>query len=83
MNCEQVVRRISDYVDRDLDDALLVPLEQHVSHCNNCRVVLDTTREVIVLCREIGQDTVIPRDRNQNLYQRLLAALPGVGGGAD
>ncbi len=75
MNCEQVVRRISDYIDRNLDDALLEPLEQHVTHCRNCRVVLDTTREVIVLCRGIGRDTVIPRDRHHALYQRLLAAL--------
>jgi anti-sigma factor RsiW len=45
MRCRQVIDKISDYLDGELDPELVRELERHLKHCEDCRVVVDTTRE--------------------------------------
>jgi anti-sigma factor RsiW len=74
MNCEQLVQYLSDYIDRDLSEELTAEARQHLATCRNCHIVLDTTRQTILLCREAGRRG-IPIERRGGLFTRLQQAL--------
>jgi predicted anti-sigma-YlaC factor YlaD len=74
MNCEELVAYLSDYIDGDLTQELRADAQEHLATCQNCRVVLDTTQQMIVLLRRSGPRT-IPIERRQALYEKLRAAF--------
>lgn len=75
MDCDDLIRYLSDYLDDELDDDLVDQARRHLSTCHNCRVVLDSTRRTILLYREHGQQQAIPAERHARLFETLAAAL--------
>lgn len=49
MTCEEVIRQISEYLDGELDPALAEQLMRHFEHCEDCGLVVNTTRKTIEL----------------------------------
>jgi hypothetical protein len=49
VNCEQVWKEISNYVEGDLDAALRAAMDEHFRTCKRCASVLEGTRNVIRL----------------------------------
>jgi anti-sigma factor RsiW len=47
MRCRQVIDKISEYIDGELDPELVRELERHLEHCEDCRVVVDTTHKTV------------------------------------
>lgn len=47
MTCQEVIRKLSEYLDHELDPALAQALSRHLEHCEDCRLVVDTTRKTI------------------------------------
>ncbi len=74
MTCDELISYLSDYIDQNLDEELTAAAQEHLATCQNCRVVLDTTRQTITLFREQGQRT-IPIQRRQRLFDSLQAAF--------
>jgi predicted anti-sigma-YlaC factor YlaD len=74
MKCEELLKYLSDYIDRDLDEELTVDAQEHLATCRNCRVVLDTTQQTIFLFREQGKRT-IPAARRHRLFDQLQDAF--------
>ena len=74
MNCEELIRYLSDYIDNNLDEALKVEAEEHLHTCQNCHIVLDSTRKTIVIYKELGQQP-IPAIQREALYERLRKAI--------
>ena len=74
MNCEELVAVLSDYIDGTLDEATRLAAETHLSTCHNCHLVLDTTRQTILLYRAGGRQ-VIPMDHRQEMLARLQAMI--------
>jgi len=51
LNCRGLIRELSNYLDGELDAGLKAELERHLEHCDDCRMVVDTTRKTIhVFC---------------------------------
>lgn len=75
MTCAELIQYLSDYIDRNLSEALTAEAEAHLATCHNCHVVLNTTQKTIALYRETGKQ-VIPAGRRAALFERLQAALP-------
>lgn len=68
MRCRQVVDKISEYLDGELDPELVRELERHLEHCEDCRVVVDTTRKTIeVFCDT--EPAPLPNDVHERLNQ--------------
>jgi anti-sigma factor RsiW len=67
LNCEGVIREISNYIDGDLDPAVTKELERHLDHCEDCRMVVDQTRKTIeIFC---GAEPVpLPEDLRTKLH---------------
>ena len=47
MTCKEVIRDLSEYLDGELEPALVETLNRHMEHCEDCRLVVDTTRKTI------------------------------------
>jgi predicted anti-sigma-YlaC factor YlaD len=74
MTCEELVSYLSDYLDQNLDEELTAAAQHHLATCQNCRVVVQTTRRVIQLGQaqyQIG----LPPDRRDRLFTRLQQAF--------
>lgn len=68
------MHELSDYLDGELDAALVQDLERHLEHCDDCRIVVDTTRKTIELyCN--SEPLPLPADVRQRLDRALATKL--------
>ena len=70
MTCEDLLQYLSDYIDQNLDESLTAVAEEHLATCHNCRVVLDSTQQMIFLFQEQGKRTISAQSR-QRLFNQL------------
>jgi methylphosphotriester-DNA--protein-cysteine methyltransferase len=70
LNCEQVWREISSYVDGELDATLRPTMEEHFRTCKRCASVLAGTRNVVKL---YGDERMleVPAGFSRRLERRL------------
>jgi hypothetical protein len=74
MDCQEWIGHLSDYIGRDLDEALHAEAQQHLASCHDCHGVLDTTQRTILLYREAYRGG-IPLERRSRLFERLQQSL--------
>jgi anti-sigma factor RsiW len=70
--CNQHIEKICDYIDGEIDKSLCAELETHLKECNNCRIMVDTLRQTVVLCRE-GKPEPLPSELATRLNNALKA----------
>lgn len=69
--CNHFLPGISDYLDGELSSELCSELEQHMSECERCRIVVDTTRKTIEIFQMTADSQKAPNDVKERLYKRL------------
>jgi hypothetical protein len=76
VNCEQVWREVSNYLDGGVDPNLRAAIEDHVRGCRRCAAVVDGTRNIIQL---YGDERMIevPLGFSYRLHQKLDASIVG------
>jgi len=70
-HCRHLLSSLSEYVDGTLEEELCARLEEHMSGCEDCRVVVDTLRKTIFLYHATAQPPAMPAEVRQRLYRRL------------
>ena len=70
MPCKKIILELSNYLDNDMDSVLRLEFEEHMGHCPDCRVVIDTTRQTIEIYRGC-EPYALPK----NLHDRLQQAI--------
>ena len=70
-NCEELLGSLSSYIDGDLPPELCEELEKHLAGCNDCRVVLNTTKRTIDLVHSPIEKPDLPEDVRERLFKRL------------
>jgi len=70
IDCEEVWRLISNYLDDGVDPGLRVILTSHFKDCAHCRAVLDGTRNVVALVGD-GKAFEIPATARKRFYKKL------------
>ena len=70
-NCEELLFSLSAYIDGELNSELCQELEKHLAGCDNCRVVLNTTRRTIDLVHAPIEKLDVPEDVRERLFKRL------------
>jgi predicted anti-sigma-YlaC factor YlaD len=74
VNCKGVIRELSSYLEGDLDVTVLSELEIHLTRCEDCRLVVDTTRKTIdIYCK--AEPVPLPEDVRIQLHQTLMRHL--------
>lgn len=74
MKCKQVVRELSEYLDGALEAGVLAEVQRHLEHCEDCRLVVDTTRKTIQLYCD-SQPAPLDEDVRTRLHRALEAKL--------
>lgn len=69
--CEELLGSLSAYIDGDLNPELCRELEKHLAECDNCRVVLNTTKRTIDLVQTPLEKPDLPEDVRERLFKRL------------
>ena len=71
INCEEVWREVSNYLDGEVDPILRASIEEHIRGCHDCAAVVEGTRNVIQL---YGDERMleVPLGFSHRLEQRLL-----------
>ncbi len=78
IDCEEVWRQISNYLDDEVDPGLSAVMASHFKDCAHCSAILDGTRNVVKLVGD-GKAFDIPATASQWFYKKLndyLAARP-------
>ena len=70
-NCEELLGSLSAYIDGELNPELCRELEKHLAGCDDCRVVLNTTKRTIDLVHSPVEKTDLPDDVRERLFKRL------------
>ncbi len=71
LNCEALLGSLSEYIDGELGPELCQEIEKHLAGCDNCRVVLNTTKRTIDLVQAPAEKTDLPDDVRERLFKRL------------
>ena len=74
VNCEQVWREISNFLDDDLDPSLRSAMQEHFHQCKRCTAVLEGTRNEVQL---YGDERLleVPLGFDHRLHRRLDESL--------
>ena len=70
LNCRGLIRELSNYLDGELDPSAKSELERHLEHCEDCRLVVDTTKKTIQIFCD-SEPVELPTE----VHDRLRAAL--------
>ena len=70
-NCEELLFSLSAYIDGDLGPELCQELGKHLAGCDNCRIVLNTTKRTIDLVHAPIEKLDVPEDVRERLFKRL------------
>ena len=74
-NCKFLLRSLSDYVDGELGAELCLEIEKHIAECEDCRIVVDTTRKTVDLVHASNYPQAgLPDDVRDRLFKRLNLA---------
>ena len=70
-NCQDLLGSLSEYIDGELPVDLCREIEKHLEGCENCRVVLNTTKRTIDLVQVPVEEETVPDDVRERLFKRL------------
>lgn len=68
--------KLSEYLDRELDDVTCRDIEQHIAQCPPCKVCLETLKKTVALCHSLKEKPVPTdlSDRLKGLIREMSAA---------
>ena len=70
IHCEDVLRELSNYIDQEVTPELRRQIEEHLSACHHCTVLVSTTRKTLSLVA--GSNILeLPSGVSQRLLERL------------
>ena len=70
ISCEEVLREVSNYIDTEVTEDLRRQIEEHLRGCQNCTVLVSTTRKTVSLVSS-SRILELPSGASQRLMERL------------
>ena len=69
-HCDDLIQNLSDYIDGELEPELCKELEDHLKDCRNCRLMVDSLKMTVKLCKD-GRCEELPPALNKKLNEKL------------
>lgn len=69
-DCHKLVENLSDYIDGQLEPGLCAELEKHLDGCTNCRLMFDSLKMTVKLCKD-GSCEELPEALRKKLDLQL------------
>jgi predicted anti-sigma-YlaC factor YlaD len=74
VKCMGIIKELVNYLDEALDPTLRASIEEHLKGCEDCRIVVDTTKQTIqIFCK--SEPAPIPEDTRLRLREALKTRL--------
>jgi predicted anti-sigma-YlaC factor YlaD len=74
VNCKTLVVELENYLDKELDATLRATIEEHLSKCKKCRLIVDTTKKTVeIYCN--SEPAPLPADTRKRLHEALAQRL--------
>lgn len=64
--CPDYINQLNDYLDGAIDPQLCREIDEHLGRCRNCRIMVDTMKQTVSLCRE-GKPEKLPSALEEKL----------------
>ncbi len=64
--CADYIGDLNDYLDGALSISLCRAIEEHIGQCQNCRIMVDSMKQTVILCRD-GVREKLPESLEQKL----------------
>jgi predicted anti-sigma-YlaC factor YlaD len=74
LDCKHVLNNLSNYIDGEGSEELRKAIELHISRCDRCRVVFDTTGKMLKIVTDV-EPFEVPLGVSARLYARLEKIL--------
>jgi len=71
LTCREILERLSDYIDEELDPSICDEIEKHMDGCNPCVAFLNTLKKTVRLYNTAGKEVTIPDDVRNDLHSFL------------
>lgn len=71
IGCQQVIRELSAYLDRELSPEWRITMEEHLRGCRNCIAVYDGVRNLLLLVTDNQEIIPLPHGFSKRLHRRL------------
>lgn len=72
MRCDELISKISEYLDGKLSTEEKKEFERHLSRCSSCAKELEQTKKTVELCHSL-KELPLPEGFSQQLKERLCA----------
>jgi predicted anti-sigma-YlaC factor YlaD len=69
--CRTLLHELSNLIDGTISPELCAELEAHMKECNNCRIVVNTTKKTIELYHQDESLVEMPAGSREKLWKRL------------
>jgi predicted anti-sigma-YlaC factor YlaD len=74
VKCRTIIKELSSYLEEALDSTLRASIEEHLQGCEDCRIVVDTTKQTIqIFCN--SEPAPLPEDTRLRLREALRTRL--------
>ena len=70
MKCKDILAKLSEYIDGELDPKLCLDLEQHMKDCHPCLVFVNTLKKTITLYKYASTEP-LPKEVHIRLHEYL------------
>lgn len=74
VSCADFMSEIGNYLEGDVADEVRAQLEHHLSHCQSCTVLLDSTRKTLTIVTDTGSFE-LPETTFQPIAERIMARI--------
>jgi predicted anti-sigma-YlaC factor YlaD len=71
MDCREIIKYISDYIDREMEETLREVFEEHIRICRRCRMNLNSVKKTLLISKFIYKEEKIPKKVERVLYYRI------------
>jgi hypothetical protein len=76
IGCKEFMEEIANYLEGEVAADLRLQLEHHLSHCQTCRVVVDSTRRTLKIVTESGSFD-LPEETFRPIARKIMARIRG------
>ncbi|HVS73991.1 MAG TPA: zf-HC2 domain-containing protein [Candidatus Acidoferrales bacterium] len=70
MNCDGVIRELSNFLDGELDPAVQRELERHLGDCGECALIVDQTKKTVQIFCD-SEPVELPAEVRSRLREAL------------
>jgi hypothetical protein len=74
ITCADFMAEIGNYLEGDVADEVRHQLEQHLSHCQTCTVLLDSSRKTLKIVTDTGSFD-LPEATFRPIAERIMARI--------